>query len=125
MLSVVRFEPRSVVAEHSHPHEQMGILLEGRLEFTVGNVTRAARASATSAHPRWRAPQRSRPRCARTRNRRIPSRSEKIICECPLSVVSGPLHRNADDRALCRASKLTGHAPGWCSQAPGPLAKGV
>lgn len=40
MLSVVRFEPRSVVAEHSHPHEQMGMLLEGRLEFTVGNVTR-------------------------------------------------------------------------------------
>jgi quercetin dioxygenase-like cupin family protein len=40
MLSVVRFEPRSVVAEHSHPHEQMGILLEGRVEFTIGNVTR-------------------------------------------------------------------------------------
>jgi quercetin dioxygenase-like cupin family protein len=40
MLSVVRFEPRSVVADHSHPHEQMGILLEGKLEFTVGNVTR-------------------------------------------------------------------------------------
>jgi quercetin dioxygenase-like cupin family protein len=40
MLSVVRFAPRSVVAEHSHPHEQMGILLEGRLEFTVGDVTR-------------------------------------------------------------------------------------
>jgi quercetin dioxygenase-like cupin family protein len=40
MLSVVRFEPRSVVAEHSHPHEQMGMLLEGRLEFTVGTVTR-------------------------------------------------------------------------------------
>jgi quercetin dioxygenase-like cupin family protein len=40
MLSVVRFEPRSVVADHSHPHEQMGILLEGRLEFTIGDVTR-------------------------------------------------------------------------------------
>ena len=40
MLSVVRFEPRSVVAEHSHPHEQMGILLEGRLEFTIGTVIR-------------------------------------------------------------------------------------
>jgi quercetin dioxygenase-like cupin family protein len=40
MLSVVRFEPRAVVAEHSHPHEQMGILLEGRLEFTIGTVTR-------------------------------------------------------------------------------------
>ncbi len=40
MLSVVRLEPGSVVTEHSHPHEQMGILLEGRLEFTVGGVTR-------------------------------------------------------------------------------------
>lgn len=40
MLSVVRFEPDSVVADHSHHHEQMGIMLEGRLEFTVGGVTR-------------------------------------------------------------------------------------
>jgi quercetin dioxygenase-like cupin family protein len=40
MLSVVHFEPESVVAEHSHPHEQMGILLEGELEFTIGDVTR-------------------------------------------------------------------------------------
>jgi quercetin dioxygenase-like cupin family protein len=39
MLSVVRLEPESVVTEHSHPHEQMGILLEGQLEFTVGGVT--------------------------------------------------------------------------------------
>jgi quercetin dioxygenase-like cupin family protein len=40
MLSVVHLEPESVVLDHSHPHEQMGILLEGRLEFTVGGVTR-------------------------------------------------------------------------------------
>jgi quercetin dioxygenase-like cupin family protein len=40
MLSVVRLEPESVVLDHAHPHEQMGILLEGRLEFTVGGVTR-------------------------------------------------------------------------------------
>jgi quercetin dioxygenase-like cupin family protein len=40
MLSVVQLEPGSVVASHSHPHEQMGILLEGHLEFTVGGVTR-------------------------------------------------------------------------------------
>jgi quercetin dioxygenase-like cupin family protein len=40
MLSVVRLEPESVVLDHSHPHEQMGILLEGQLEFTVGGVTR-------------------------------------------------------------------------------------
>ena len=40
MFSVVHLAPGSVVAEHAHPHEQMGILLEGRLEFTVGGVTR-------------------------------------------------------------------------------------
>ncbi len=40
MLSVVRFEPESVVTDHAHPHEQMGILLEGELEFTVGHLTR-------------------------------------------------------------------------------------
>jgi quercetin dioxygenase-like cupin family protein len=40
MLSVVRLQPESVVLEHAHPHEQMGILLEGRLEFTVGGITR-------------------------------------------------------------------------------------
>jgi quercetin dioxygenase-like cupin family protein len=40
MLSVVRLEPRSVVEEHAHPHEQMGMLLEGRLEFTIGGITR-------------------------------------------------------------------------------------
>ena len=40
MLSVVRFEPNSVVAEHAHPHEQMGMLISGHLEFTVGGKTR-------------------------------------------------------------------------------------
>jgi quercetin dioxygenase-like cupin family protein len=40
MLSIVRLEPGSVVTDHAHPHEQMGILLEGKLEFTVGGVTR-------------------------------------------------------------------------------------
>jgi quercetin dioxygenase-like cupin family protein len=40
MLSVVEFEPRARVELHSHPHEQMGLLLEGELEFTIGEVTR-------------------------------------------------------------------------------------
>jgi len=35
MLSIVEFAPESVVEWHSHPHEQMGYLLEGRLEFFV------------------------------------------------------------------------------------------
>ena len=40
MLSVVHFEPGSVVTEHAHPHEQMGYLVSGRLEFTIGGLTR-------------------------------------------------------------------------------------
>ncbi len=40
MLSVVRFEPHSNVPDHSHPHEQMGMMISGRLEFTIGGVTR-------------------------------------------------------------------------------------
>jgi quercetin dioxygenase-like cupin family protein len=40
MLSVVTFEPGSLVPDHAHPHEQMGLMISGRAEFTVGGVTR-------------------------------------------------------------------------------------
>ena len=40
MLSLVEFEPGAVVKEHSHMHEQVGILLEGELTFTIGGETR-------------------------------------------------------------------------------------
>lgn len=40
MLSLVNFEPGSIVPDHSHPHEQMGMMISGHLEFTVGGVTR-------------------------------------------------------------------------------------
>ena len=40
MLSVVTLEPGSVVTDHAHPHEQMGVLISGRVEFTVGGLTR-------------------------------------------------------------------------------------
>jgi quercetin dioxygenase-like cupin family protein len=40
MLSLVTFEPGSVVPEHSHPHEQMGMMISGSAEFTVGGVTK-------------------------------------------------------------------------------------
>lgn len=36
MLSYVELQPHSTVAEHSHPHEQVGILLEGKALFTIG-----------------------------------------------------------------------------------------
>jgi quercetin dioxygenase-like cupin family protein len=40
MLSVVTLDAGSVVPEHSHPHEQMGMMISGQLEFTIGSVTR-------------------------------------------------------------------------------------
>ncbi len=43
MLSFVHFEPHAFVPPHSHPHEQMGVLLEGEIEFTIGNETKILR----------------------------------------------------------------------------------
>lgn len=39
MVSVVNLEEGAVVPDHAHPHEQMGYLVSGRLEFTIGGVT--------------------------------------------------------------------------------------
>jgi quercetin dioxygenase-like cupin family protein len=36
MTSIVDLEPHSVVEEHSHPHEQVGMLLEGKAIFFIG-----------------------------------------------------------------------------------------
>jgi quercetin dioxygenase-like cupin family protein len=36
MLSVVELEPHAVVEEHSHPHEQVGMVLAGRATFFIG-----------------------------------------------------------------------------------------
>jgi quercetin dioxygenase-like cupin family protein len=44
MISVVDLAPNSVVEEHSHPHEQLGYLLEGEVTFTVGDETKVLRA---------------------------------------------------------------------------------
>ena len=35
MLSYVVFQPGAIVEEHSHPHEQVGIVVEGRARFIV------------------------------------------------------------------------------------------
>jgi quercetin dioxygenase-like cupin family protein len=51
MLSLVEFGPRAVVQPHSHPHEQMGMLLEGELTFTIGGETRTLHAGEM-----WRIP---------------------------------------------------------------------
>jgi quercetin dioxygenase-like cupin family protein len=41
MLSLVTFAPDAVVPPHSHPHEQMGMLVSGTMEFTIAGETRA------------------------------------------------------------------------------------
>jgi quercetin dioxygenase-like cupin family protein len=35
MLSYVELQPHAVVAEHQHPHEQMGLILQGRALFVI------------------------------------------------------------------------------------------
>ena len=40
MMSFVQLAPHSIVAEHSHPHEQMGMVLEGTFELTIDGEAR-------------------------------------------------------------------------------------
>jgi quercetin dioxygenase-like cupin family protein len=40
MLSMVTIVPDWVLPDHAHPYEQMGVLISGGLEFTLGGVTR-------------------------------------------------------------------------------------
>lgn len=43
MLSVVELQPNAVVELHHHHHEQIGVLLEGELTFTIGGQQRTLR----------------------------------------------------------------------------------
>jgi quercetin dioxygenase-like cupin family protein len=38
MMSLVEFEPHAIVEEHSHPHEQTGMMLSGTAVFIIGGV---------------------------------------------------------------------------------------
>ena len=40
MLSALEMEDGGVVPEHSHPHEQAGVVLEGRLRLRIGDEER-------------------------------------------------------------------------------------
>jgi quercetin dioxygenase-like cupin family protein len=51
MMSVVDLEPGSVVEEHSHPHEQVGLLLEGKAVFYIGDEQKTLQAG-----DMWRIP---------------------------------------------------------------------
>jgi len=40
MLSLVTLAPGAVVPTHSHPHEQMGLMVSGTMEFTIAGEAR-------------------------------------------------------------------------------------
>jgi quercetin dioxygenase-like cupin family protein len=40
MLNLIRFEPGATVPLHSHPHEQLGLVLEGMQALVVDGVAR-------------------------------------------------------------------------------------
>jgi quercetin dioxygenase-like cupin family protein len=44
MICRLRFAPNVVTPAHDHPHEQMTIVEQGRVRFTIGDEQRLARA---------------------------------------------------------------------------------
>ncbi len=40
LLSIVELEPHSEVPNHTHPHEQGGLILEGELEMNIAGESR-------------------------------------------------------------------------------------
>ena len=38
-MAFFRLKPKAVIPEHTHPHEQMGTVLQGALEVTIGGET--------------------------------------------------------------------------------------
>jgi quercetin dioxygenase-like cupin family protein len=43
MLSIVELQPGAIIEEHSHHHEQLGMLLSGEGTYTIGGLTRHVR----------------------------------------------------------------------------------
>jgi quercetin dioxygenase-like cupin family protein len=43
MANWVTIEPNTPIPRHQHPHEQIGIMLEGAMELTIGDETRLLR----------------------------------------------------------------------------------
>jgi quercetin dioxygenase-like cupin family protein len=50
-FAVVELDPGAVVPEHSHEHEQLGIVLDGSVSFRIEDETRELRTGGT-----WRIP---------------------------------------------------------------------
>jgi quercetin dioxygenase-like cupin family protein len=50
-LGVIELDPGSVVPEHSHEHEQLGLVLRGSLRFRIDDETRELGPGATWSIP--------------------------------------------------------------------------
>jgi quercetin dioxygenase-like cupin family protein len=50
-LGVVELDANALVPEHRHDHEQLGMVLQGSVEFRVGDVTRRLEAGGTWCIP--------------------------------------------------------------------------
>jgi len=50
-LAVIELDPDSVVPEHSHENEQLGVLVSGLLEFRIGDETRRVEPGGTWSIP--------------------------------------------------------------------------
>lgn len=46
-LALIDLEPNAVVPEHSHENEQLGVLIQGELTFTVNGETRTLKPGGT------------------------------------------------------------------------------
>jgi quercetin dioxygenase-like cupin family protein len=51
MLNYVELQPHSEVAKHSHPHEQLGLMIEGELDLWIGEERRSLRPGDTYVIP--------------------------------------------------------------------------
>lgn len=43
MLSIVRFDPHAIVPTHQHPHEQLGLILDGEMDLWIQEERRTLR----------------------------------------------------------------------------------
>ena len=49
--SVITFDPDAVLPEHSHDNEQIGLVIEGSITFTIGSERQTLNAGGTYAIP--------------------------------------------------------------------------
>ena len=50
-FAIVELDPDSVVGQHQHPNEQLGIILKGSLRFNIGDESRDLRVGDTYVIP--------------------------------------------------------------------------